>query len=264
MTTFNRSYLRRTGGAAFVAVLISGASAFADDAVLRQRIETRLSKAGLDQRGQVDVEVKNGSAVLSGFTVTVDAQRAAEKAAHKETKTVVNRIRVVSERKNDAEIEKAVAAVILREPYYGVFDSVGIAVDQGAVLLRGSVNRPWLKDALDNQVAQVPGVTQITNEIDIQPTSLFDDRLRTQLYRRIYGNGLFDRYAHLAIPPVRIIVVNGKVTLTGIVNSKVEQAVLGSIANSTLSFKVDNQVQIESEMKKEKKAPSAVVPDFFI
>jgi hyperosmotically inducible protein len=264
MTTFNRSNLRLTGGAAFIAALLSGASAFADDAVLRQRIETRLTKAGLDQRGQIDVEVRDGAAVLSGFTVTVDAQRAAEKAAHKETKRVENRIRVVPERKNDAEIVKAVSAVILREPYYGVFDSVGIAVEQGAVLLKGSVNRPWLKDALDNQVAQVPGVTQIKNEIDIQPTSLFDDRLRAQLYRRIYGNGLFDRFAGLAIPPIRIIVVNGKVTLTGIVNSRVEQVVLGSIANSTLSFKVDNQVQIESEIKKEKAAPATVSPDFLI
>ena len=264
MTTFNGSYLRLTGGAAFVAVLLTGASAFADDTVLRQRIETRLTKAGLDQRGQIDVEVKDGAAVLSGFTVTLDAQRAAEKAAHKETKAVVNRIRVVPEKKNDAEVRKAVAAVILREPYYGVFDSVGIAVEQGAVLLRGSVNRPWLKDALDNQVAQVAGVTRIQNEIDIQPTSLFDDRLRAQLYRRIYGNGLFDRYAGLAIPPVRIIVVNGKVTLTGIVNSNVEKVVLGSIANGVLAFKVDNQVQIESEIKKEPAAPAPASPSFVI
>ena len=40
-------------------------------------------------------------------------------------------------------------------------------------------------------------------------------------------------------------------TLTGIVNSRVEQAVLGSIAWGTLSFKVDNQVQVESEIPKE-------------
>jgi hypothetical protein len=31
----------------------------------------------------------------------------------------------------------------------------------------------------------------------------------------------------------------------------VEQAVLGSIAHGTLSFKVDNQVQVESEIPKE-------------
>jgi hypothetical protein len=41
------------------------------------------------------------------------------------------------------------------------------------------------------------------------------------------------------------------VTLTGIVNSRVEQGVLGSIARGTLSFKVDNQVQVESEIRKE-------------
>jgi osmotically-inducible protein OsmY len=251
MTTFNRGYVPITSGAALAASLLLGASAFADDTVLRERIEARLAKAGLSERGQVEVAVKDGTAVLSGFTLTVDAQRDAEKAARKETKTVENHLRVLPEERADDDVRKAVASAILRDPYYGVFDSVGVGVEQGVVVLQGSVNQPWRKDDLDRRVAEVPGVREIKNEIRVQPTSFHDDRLRRELYSRIYGNGLFERYRNWPDPPIRIIVENGNVTLTGIVNSRVEQAVLGSIAHGTLSFKVDNQVQVESEIPKE-------------
>jgi len=251
MTTFNRRNVPFTGGAALVAWLLLGASAFADDAVLRERIEARLAKAGLPERGQIEVAVKDGAAVLSGFTLTVEAQRAAEKAARRETKTVENRLQVRPEKRADDEVRKAVAEAILRDPDYGVFDSVGVGVEEGVVALQGSVNRPWRKDELDRRVARVPGVRGIKNDIRIQPASIQDDRLRLQLYRRIYGDALFERYRSFPDPPVRIIVENGNVTLTGMVNSKVEQAVLGSIARGTLSFRVDNQVQVESEIRQE-------------
>jgi osmotically-inducible protein OsmY len=189
--------------------------------------------------------------VLTGFTLTLDAERAAEKAARKETKTVESLIRVVPEKRADHEVRKAVAEAILRDPTYGVFDSVGVGVEQGKVVLQGSVNQPWRKDDLDRRVARVPGVTEITNEIRVQPASFHDDQLRLELYRKIYGSILFERYRSFPDPPIRIIVENGNVTLTGIVNSKVEQAVLGSIARGTLSFKVDNQVQVESEITTE-------------
>ena len=127
-----------------VAALVFAAPAFADDAGVRQRIETRMNKAGLAERGQIEVNVTSGAAVLSGFTLTVDGQRAAEKAARKETKTVENRLRVVpAEKKTDAEVQKAVADAILGYVHYGVFDSVGVGVDDGVVTLVGSVYQPW-------------------------------------------------------------------------------------------------------------------------
>jgi hypothetical protein len=72
-----------------------------------------------------------------------------------------------------------------------------------------------------------------------------------QLYRQIYGPGMFERYAMLSNPPIHIVVENGNITLTGLVNSQVEKAVLGSIARGTVAFRVDNQVQVESDVNKE-------------
>jgi hyperosmotically inducible protein len=113
------------------------------------------------------------------------------------------------------------------------------------------VHQPWLKDAFDRRVAEVAGVRDIKNEIRIAPASTFDDRLRAQLYRRIYGDDMFVRYSNWATPPIRIVVENGRVTLTGLVGSSVEQVRLGMIARGTLAFKVTNAVEVESERPKE-------------
>jgi len=157
----------------------------------------------------------------------------------------------------DADIRSDVVDAVLGYVHYGVFDSVGVAVEDGAVTLTGSVRQPWHKDDLQKRVARLEGVREVKNQIRVQPVSIFDDRLRVQLYRQIYGASLFQRYASFANPPIHIVVENGNITLTGLVNSQVEKAVLGSIARGTLAFRVDNQVQIESELDKEPvKAPA--------
>ncbi len=245
----------RTRGMAGLLGLLGGllvaAPALAGDADLQKRVQDRLARAGLERRGDVQVSVRDGVVTLEGFTLTVDARRDAERAAGKETKRVESRLAVRPEPVPDAKVQKAAIDAILREPRYGVFDSVGVAVEDGVVHLQGSVRQPWLKDAFDRRIAELDGVRDIRNEIRIAPTSIFDDRLRVQLYRRIYGDDMFARYSNWADPPIRIVVENGRVTLTGVVGSAVEQVKLGMIARGTLAFRVDNQVEVESERPKE-------------
>ena len=166
--------------------------------------------------------------------------------------------RAVAASPTDADIQSDVVDAVLGYVNYGVFDSVGVGVQDGVVTLTGSVLQPWHKDDLQKRVARLEGVREVKNQIRVQPVSTFDDRLRVQLYRQIYGASMFQRYASFPNPPIRIIVENGNITLTGLVNSQVEKAVLGSIARGTLAFRVDNQVQIESELNKEPaKKPAA-------
>ena len=166
--------------------------------------------------------------------------------------------RAVAASPTDADIQSDVVDAVLGYVHYGVFDSVGVSVEDGVVTLTGSVLQPWHKDDLQKRVARLEGVREVKNQIRVQPVSTFDDRLRVQLYRQIYGASLFQRYASFPNPPIHIIVENGNITLTGLVNSQVEKAVLGSIARGTLAFRVDNQVQIESELNKEPvKKPAA-------
>jgi hyperosmotically inducible periplasmic protein len=253
MSSGARGWVRdRAGLPGVLGALLLTAPAWASDADVQKRVEDRLSKAGLAERGNVQVSVKDGAVTLEGFTLTVDARRDAEKAAGKESKRVESRLVVrPQETVPDAQLQERVADAILSEPRYGVFDSVGVAVQDGIVVLQGSVYQPWLKDSFDRRVAEVDGVRDIRNEIRIAPTSTYDDRLRAQLYRLIYGDDMFVRYANWANPPIRIVVENGKVTLTGLVNNRVEQTRLGMIARGTLAFKVTNAVEVESERTKE-------------
>jgi hyperosmotically inducible protein len=242
-----RAGTRRAGGFALAAVLVLAGSAFADDASARQRIEARLDKAGLGDQGQVEVAVDGGVAILSGFTTTVAGQREAEKAARKEAKTVENRIRVVPAEVEDADISQAVVGAVLGYVDYGVFDSVGVGVQDGVVTLKGSVLQPYRKQDIERLVSRLEGVTQIRNDIRVQPASTFDDRLRLQLYHQIYGSGILQRFGGMTSPPVHIVVENGNITLTGVVNSRVEKVTLEQVARGLLAFRVDNQIEVEGE-----------------
>jgi osmotically-inducible protein OsmY len=230
---------------------MTGAAAFASDSGVERRVQDRLARARLEERGEVRVSVKDGIVSLDGFTTTVAAKREAERAAGKESKRVESRLVARPVPVPDRALHAAVVDAILSEPRYGVFDSVAASVKDGVVVLQGSVYRGWLKDAFDRRVARLDGVREIRNEIRIAPASIHDDRLRVQLYRRIYGDELFVPYASWPNPPIRIVVENGNVTLTGVVRSKVEQAKLGSIARGTLAFRVVNAVEVESERPKE-------------
>ncbi len=126
---------RRVGLSGLLGALLIAAPAMASDDDLQKRVEDRLARAGLEERGDVQVSVRDGVVTLEGFTLTVDARRDAERAAGKESKRVESRLVVRPEPVSDAQVWKAAIDAILREPRYGVFDSVGVAVEDGVVLL---------------------------------------------------------------------------------------------------------------------------------
>ena len=241
------------------AVVLAAVPAMAAQGSLAERISSRLEKAKITEQGDVSVVTNGDRAVLEGAVTSVAASRAAEKAARKETKVVENRLRILPEvERSDADLEKDVRKAILRSPNYGVFDSVGVTIEEGVVLIQGSVRMGYRKNDIVDRVAKVEGLRGLTDEIQVQSVSQFDDRLRGQLFRQIYGSDRFVHFTNLANPPVRIVVDRGHVTLTGYVPSRVDQALLGHIARSTSAFKVDNLVQVDGEQDKERgrKAPA--------
>jgi osmotically-inducible protein OsmY len=234
------------------AVVAAAVPVMAAQGSLAERISSRLVKAGVTEQGDVSVVTDGDRAVLEGAVTSVQASRAAEKAARKEAKVVENRLRVLpAVERSDADLEKDVRKAILRSPNYGVFDSVGVAVEDGVVVIQGSVRMGYRKSDIVDRVAKVEGLRGLQDEIQVQSVSQFDDRLRGQLFREIYGSDRFVHFTNLANPPVRIVVDRGHVTLTGFVPSRVDQALLGHIARSTSAFKVDNLVQVDGEQDKE-------------
>jgi osmotically-inducible protein OsmY len=123
---------------------------------------------------------------------------------------------------------------VLNYEHYSVFDDVTFMLeDQGAVTLGGYVTMGRKKDDIEERVGRVRGVRELKSQIQVLPASPGDDRLRENLYQRIYGDELFLGYAQRRHPPIHIIVENGNVTLTGAVRSNVERRQAESIVRST-------------------------------
>ena len=136
----------------------------------------------------------------------------------------------------DEQIAKAIRHEVLSYVYYGIFDDISYRVANGQVELIGAVNQPFKKKDIERLVFKIPGVNGVTNGLKVLPTSIEDDRLRRQIARAIYRDPALTRYAIQPVPPIHIIVDNGHVTLTGVVNNDLEKNVAGMRASSFLSF----------------------------
>lgn len=170
-------------------------------------------------------------------------------------------------------IAEEVRKQIVTLPQYGVFDNIhfGISPD-GTVVLRGDASRPTLKSSAENVVKRIEGVEKVDNQIEVLPTSPNDDRIRAAVYRAVYSAAPLQKYTSnrggprmpsvaraaggiTADPPlgfhaIHIIVRNGNVTLTGVVNSEADMSLAGIRASGVPGvFSVDNQIQVANEGK---------------
>ena len=118
-------------------------------------------------------------------------------------------------------------------PYLGVFDDLGFTIDDSnTVVLLGQVVRPTLRADAEAVVRRVQGVSKVVNNIEILPLSSFDAAIRLRTYRAIYSRTGFEKYANQAIPPIKIIVKNGNVTLDGFVGSQMDKTLAEMAARS--------------------------------
>ena len=140
---------------------------------------------------------------------------------------------------------------VLRYPHFTIFDSVNAQVDEGVVTLTGKVTMPYKARDIEKRVRGLSGVTEVHNRIDVLPASQFDDRLRFDIARAIYGHPMFHTYATMVNPPIHVVVERGRVTLEGVVNSEVERALARSIASGFLAFEVKNELKTDEEAKAE-------------
>jgi hyperosmotically inducible protein len=128
---------------------------------------------------------------------------------------------------NDVDLAKSVRHEVLMYSRYTLWDDVNFRVNNGHVELLGAVTQPYKKKDLGKIVQSIPGVASVTNELKVLPLSTFDDRLRLQVARAIYGYPALSRYGMGANPSIHIIVDNGHVTLTGAVNNEAEKQIAG-------------------------------------
>ena len=132
-------------------------------------------------------------------------------------------------------------------PYYGVFDAISYEVNGNTVTLGGAVHYPVLASDAVNVVKGIPGVDKVENQIEVLPLSRFDDQIRLAAWRTIYSWPAMSRVATMPLPPVRIIVKNGDITLVGVVPTQADKDALNIRVNSIPNvFAVKNDLVVET------------------
>ena len=92
---------------------------------------------------------------------------------------------------------------------------------------------------------KIEGVENVVNNIEVLPVSPNDDQIRRAVYRAIYSQPGMEMYSIQAVPPIHIIVKNGRVTLTGAVGNAADKQRAGMAANGVPGvFAVTNDLQV--------------------
>ena len=109
-------------------------------------------------------------------------------------------------------------AVVGRSPAYDrvgygiAFNVITLDVKDGVVTLGGRCTTIQQGSAIG--IAETTtGVKDVVDNIEVAPSSMFDDQLRVKLYRAIYRESTLQRYEVDPQKPIRIVVENGHVTL---------------------------------------------------
>jgi osmotically-inducible protein OsmY len=223
------------------------------------QIQTDVMKALDDKRFQnVKSSVQNGVVRLTGTVDLYSAKLDADNRAHhrRNVKGVENQIQVAGPTVDDVTLRNKLAEKLAYDRIgysTNAFNAFTIGVENGAVTLGGMALGPSDKDSAISLVENYPGVKDVIDNIDVAPVSPEDDRIRLAEARAIYGFPQLNKYAIDPAKPIRITVVNGNVTLSGVVDSQADKDVANIRANSVPGvFKVVNNLQVVGSEKSEK------------
>lgn len=150
--------------------------------------------------------------------------------------------------RKDLQVFNDVAKSVNRYVHFTIFDDVSANVTGGVVTLSGKVTMPYKRDDIMKRVADVDGVREVRDNIQVLPVSGFDDRLRYQIARAIYSNPNFWNYALGPNPSIHIIVEHGHVKLTGVVNSEVDRMLARSLVSQFGVMSVSNELKTDAEL----------------
>ena len=218
-------------------------------------VRADVQKALKDKRfSDVHVDTRGGSLVLSGQVRLLADKLDAGKKAQKRTEGLAlkNNITVaVPENPSDQELFNKLAKKLTYDRNgYGTttFNNITLAVKNGVVSVGGLVVTPTDKDVALNDIAYTPGVRDLVDNLQVAPLSPNDDRIRRAEANAIYGFPQLNRYALNPAKPIRILVVNGHVTLEGVVDNEGDRNIAGLRANGVAgAFSVENHLQVAGQ-----------------
>ena len=213
-------------------------------------VQGKLNKS---QFKDVKVSVDNdGIATLTGtvnlYEYKKDAASRIRKA--KGVNGVRNQIQVSGKSASDEELKKKLGEKLTydRVGYGNAFNSITMNVENGVVTLGGHARTDVDKDSALALVSTYPGVKDVVDDIEVDPTSIMDDQTRLAVARSVYGYPSLNKYAVDPAKPIRISVQNGHVELFGVVDSKADKDAAYIRANSVPGvFSVKNYLQVAGQ-----------------
>lgn len=203
----------------------------------------------------VKVSVDQGVATLTGtvnlYQYKVDADNRVRKVNG--VTAVRDLIEVAGPTVPDRQLWSKLAEKLAydRVGYGNVFDAITISVQNGIVTLGGHALLDVDKDSALALVGNYPGVKGIVDEIQVDPVSTTDFRIRRAEFRAIYGYPSLNKYAIDPAKPIRISVQNGHVELYGTVDSESDRNIAFLRANGVPGvFSVKNYLQVSGPAQK--------------
>jgi hyperosmotically inducible protein len=191
----------------------------------------------------------NGIATLTGsvdlYEYKMDAGKRAQKV--KGVTGVRNEIQVAGPSMPDSELQQKLVEKLQydRVGYGNLFNAIGVNVQNGVVTLGGHARTDVDKDSALALVSTYPGVKDVVDEIEVDPTSIMDDQTRMAVARAVYGSSTLQKYAIDPAKPIRISVQNGHVELSGVVDSQADKEMAYMKANQVSGvFSVKNDLQV--------------------
>jgi hyperosmotically inducible periplasmic protein len=218
------------------------------------QIQTAVTQklAAKSQFGDVKSSVEDGIVTLTGtvdlYQRKLDAAKMARKAA--DVQGVRNLITVAGASVPDEQLEQKLATKLryVRVGYDNTFDYFALDVKDGVVTVEGQDRTGVGRDEALAEIANMPGVKDVVDNISIAPVSSFDDGLRLRALQVIYRDPVLSKYAMDPARPIRIIVANGHVTLYGSVENAMDKNVAGIKASQLPgAFSVENKLRVASK-----------------
>jgi len=213
-------------------------------------IKDHLFHAHVFQHGQVQVAFDNGVATLSGTLDNLGTKLDAERVTRKveDVTKVVNNITVHAEDVTPRQILEEARKEIVTYPFFTIFDNVVLEAQGEKLIVTGQVTEPVKKEDIGHFLSHVKGVAELENDLEVLPTSVWDDQLRLAIARAIYHDSYFLQYANQALPSIHIIVKNGNVTLEGVVANEVDRAKAENDARFAATFfSLTNNLRVERQ-----------------
>jgi hyperosmotically inducible periplasmic protein len=256
MTAARKNSFQRVVGTLLAVGLMGAMSVAQAPSTTRHddQIQTAVTKklASKKQFRDVKARVEEGIVTLTGtvdlYQGKLDAAKLARKISN--TQGVRNLVSVAGPSVPDEQLEQKLAKklVYVRVGYDNTFDYFALGVKDGVVTVEGQDRTGLGRDEALYDIASMPGVKDVIENVSVEPVSQFDDGLRVRTMRAIYRDPVLSKYAMDPARPIRIIVTNGHVTLYGLVDNTMDKQVAGMRANQIPgALSVDNKLQVEGK-----------------